>query len=197
MSHYRHLSIWKAALSLAVHLEGAVRRFSRYLKYTLGQELRGAAQHLCRMVTRANSAHGATRLHALDELVLAVEDMKTLITLAQETQAFAHFNEFALADEWAVDLGKQSGGWRVRSGPLLTPTFRCYSPTFIPTLNETPPCVPYIPITPHAIPVSLSVPPWLCLLCQLRPAGQRSPSMQAMAPLLTPPAWCGTNALTV
>jgi hypothetical protein len=76
MSHHRHLPIWKAAMALAVHLEGAVRRFSRYHKYTL----------------------------------------------AQETQAFAHFNEFALAAEWAVDLGKQSGGWRRRVRSEASPS---------------------------------------------------------------------------
>lgn len=44
MAHHRHLPIWKAALSLAVHLEQAVRRFARYHKYTLGQDLRLGAQ---------------------------------------------------------------------------------------------------------------------------------------------------------
>jgi hypothetical protein len=34
MARYRHLPIWEAALDLAVHLEHAVRRFSRYNKYT-------------------------------------------------------------------------------------------------------------------------------------------------------------------
>ena len=48
----------------------------------------------------------------LDELVLAVEDMKTLLLLAQEVRAFASFNEFAGATELTVSLGKQSGGWR-------------------------------------------------------------------------------------
>ena len=86
----------------------AVLRFSRYHKYTLGSELRQTAQRLCRLVARANDAHGERRAAALDELVLAVEEMKTLLTLAQETKAFANFNEFAVAAELAVGLGKQS-----------------------------------------------------------------------------------------
>jgi hypothetical protein len=117
MAHYRHLPVWKAALDLAVHLEHAVRRFPRYHKYTLGSELRQTAQRLCRLVARANDARDAARATALDELVSAVEEMKTLLTLAQEVKAFANFNEFAGATELVVSLGKQSGGWRRRVRP--------------------------------------------------------------------------------
>ena len=112
MAHYRHLPVWKAAMDLAVHLEHAVRRFPRYHKYTLGTELRQTAQRLCRWVARANNASGEARYKALDQLVLAVDEMKTLLTLAQEMQAFANFNEFAQATDLVVVLGKQSGGWR-------------------------------------------------------------------------------------
>ena len=114
MAHHRHLPIWKAALSLAVHLEQAVRRFARYHKYTLGQDLRLSAQRLCVRVARANDASGAARAQALDALVLAVEETKTQLALAQELGAFASFNDFAQATELAVSLGKQSGGWRRR-----------------------------------------------------------------------------------
>lgn len=86
MAHYRHLPVWKAALDLAVHLEHAMRRFPRYHKYTLGSELRQTAQRLCRLVVRANDARDAARAVALDELVGTVEEMKTLLTLAQEVK---------------------------------------------------------------------------------------------------------------
>ena len=114
MSHHRQLPVWKAAMDLAVHLEHAVRRFPRYHKYTLGTELRHTSQRLCQQVARANTLGGPLRAAALDELVLTVEEMKTLLTLAQETRAFAHFNEFATATQLTVGLGKQSGGWRRR-----------------------------------------------------------------------------------
>ena len=116
MARYRHLPIWKAALELAVHLEQAVRRFPRYHKYTLGSELRQTAQRLCRLVARANDAR-ETRALVLDDLVLTVEEMKTLLTLAKEIGAFAQFNDFATAAELTVSLGKQSGGWRRRVRP--------------------------------------------------------------------------------
>ena len=117
MARYAHLPIWKAAIDLAVHLEKAVRRFPRYHKYSLGSDLRQCARRLCRLVTRANEARAEARGKVLDELVLSVEDMKTLLTLAQETHAFGSFNEFATAADLAVSLGKQSGGWRRRVRP--------------------------------------------------------------------------------
>jgi hypothetical protein len=45
----------------------------------------------------------------LGELVLAVEDMKTLLAQAQQTRAFTHFNDFAQATEITVSPGSQ---WR-------------------------------------------------------------------------------------
>ena len=56
-------------MDLAVHLVHAVRRLSPDHTYTLGTELRHTAQRLCQQVK----------------------------FLAQETRAFAHFNEFATA----------------------------------------------------------------------------------------------------
>jgi len=108
-------------MELAVHLEHSVRRFPRYHKYTLGTELRQTAQRLCRWVARANNAGADARYAALDQLVLAVDEMKTLLTLAQELQVFANFNEFAQATELVVALGKQSGGWRRQVRPAVHP----------------------------------------------------------------------------
>ena len=112
MARTRHLPIWRTAFDLAAHLERCVARFSRAHKYALGSELRQTARRLCRLVTRANAARAEQRARVLDELVMAVEDMKTLLLLAQEVRAFASFNEFAGATELTVSLGKQSGGWR-------------------------------------------------------------------------------------
>lgn len=111
MARYTHLPIWKDAIDLAVHLEKAVQRFPRYHKYSLGSDLRECARRLCRLVVRANEARAAARGKVLEELVLTVEDMKTLLTLGQETRAFGSFNEFATAADLVVSLGKQSGGW--------------------------------------------------------------------------------------
>ncbi len=61
MSHARQLPLYQAAMDLAVHLEGAVRRFSRYHKYTLGSGLRRVSQRLCRLVTQAAQCGAARR----------------------------------------------------------------------------------------------------------------------------------------
>ena len=65
-----------------------------------------------RLVVRVNDVRDAARALALDEWVLCVEEMKPLLTLAQENKAFANFNEFAGATELTLSLGKQSGGRR-------------------------------------------------------------------------------------
>lgn len=101
-------------MDLAVHPEHAVRCYPRYHKYTLGTELRRSTQRLCQQMARANNLGGLSRATAFDELVPTVEEMKTLLTLAQETRAFTHFNEFATATQRTVGLGKRSGGWRRR-----------------------------------------------------------------------------------
>lgn len=62
MARHRHLPIWKSAFDLVVHLENAVRRFPRYHKYALGQELRQCARRLCRLVAQANDARDAMRV---------------------------------------------------------------------------------------------------------------------------------------
>ena len=116
MAKYSHLPIWKTGMSLAVHLENAIRRFPRYHKYTLGSDLRHKALTICTLVARANSAHGVKRFQTLEELVYSVEEIKTLVQLAREVQAWANQNEFLQATEYVVDIGKQAASWHRSSG---------------------------------------------------------------------------------
>lgn len=61
-----HLPIWRDAQRLLVWAEQAVRRFSRYHKYTLGAQLREQALTVCRLVIRAQAtarAEVVTELH--------------------------------------------------------------------------------------------------------------------------------------
>lgn len=116
MARYEHLPIWRDANRLLVVIEEAVRGFPRYHKYTLGADMRRQAMSICRLIVRAVSGGGG-RLQRVENLMLAVEDIKIQITLAKEVRGFASFKEFQQAAELAVALGKQSGGWwkRVRS----------------------------------------------------------------------------------
>ena len=55
MARYDHLPIYRSAMKLAVHLEQTVRGFPRYVKYTLGSEMRHEAQRIVGLVIRANN----------------------------------------------------------------------------------------------------------------------------------------------
>jgi len=58
MRHLNHLSIWRDANRLLVAIEQAVRRFTRYHKYTLGTDLRRQAMNVCRLILRAADKGG-------------------------------------------------------------------------------------------------------------------------------------------
>ena len=111
MARYDHLPIWKDAVSLAVLLEEAVRRFPRYHKYALGADLRRQAYAVCRGVVVANGERDG-RARAVERLAVAVEELKLLVQMGKEVKAFASFKEFERAAELAVALSKQSGEWR-------------------------------------------------------------------------------------
>jgi len=124
------LPIWRDVTRLAVEMERAVRNFPRYHKYALGSDLRRQAMLVCRGVTRAFHAETRQeRLRTLDSLVLAVEDLKLLIQLAKELQAFAGFAEFARIAELAVLVGKQSGGWRKSARAKARPEVQAVAAT--------------------------------------------------------------------
>lgn len=52
MARYDHLPIYRSAMKLAVHLENTVRGFPRYVKYTLGSEMRHEAQRVVGLIIR-------------------------------------------------------------------------------------------------------------------------------------------------
>jgi len=120
MARYQHLPIWHDANRLLIVIEEAVRQFPRYHKYTLGADLRRQAMNVCRRIIRANSLRQG-REQQLEQLVLAVEDLKVLLQLGKEVQAFASFKQFQEAAELAVAVGKQSGGWWKRARPEVQP----------------------------------------------------------------------------
>ena len=92
--------------------EQTVRRFARYHKYTVGSQLRVQALTLCRLVLRAQGASGASRLHVVRELHLAAEELKLLLQLGKEVQAFRSWAEFEQGVELALSLARQAAGWR-------------------------------------------------------------------------------------
>jgi len=121
MARYEHLPIYKAAMDLGVYLEMMVHNFSRYHKYTIGQEIRNLAREIIKLIIRANSARDKSNI--LSELVTQCEILKTMLFFAKETKALQSFKAFQHASSLAVVLCKQSEGWlkSSRKGPNHQP----------------------------------------------------------------------------
>jgi hypothetical protein len=111
MGPMQNTPLWRDANRLLVCIEEAVRRFPRYHKYTLGTDLRRQAMGICRLIIRAVGAPKAQRRAQVQRLVHAVDDLKVLIQLGKEVQAFRGFGEFQVIVELAVAVGRQAGGW--------------------------------------------------------------------------------------
>ncbi len=113
--------IYRDCRRLLVHTEGAVRRFARYHKYTVGTDLRQCAMGLMRCVHRAVHDRARVAEH-VGALVWLVDDYKLNLQLAMEVGAFSpaaqggaglgSFNAFEQAATLAATIGKQCGGWR-------------------------------------------------------------------------------------
>lgn len=117
--------IYRDCRRLLVHTEEAVRRFSRYHKYTVGTDLRQGAMRIMRTVNQA--VHDKPRQHEhVQQLVWRVDEYKLTLQLAMDVGAFAHsarttrgakttpspgFGAFEQAALLAQAVGKQCGGW--------------------------------------------------------------------------------------
>jgi hypothetical protein len=93
MNFYENLPIYKLATEFAVRMDKVVREFSRFHKYALGARLRNSALDLVLLVARANRRE--ERVAALDLLCRQVEELKVMLNLGKELQAFQSFREFA------------------------------------------------------------------------------------------------------
>jgi len=103
------LPIYKSALSLAVYMEQIVRRFEKYHKYTMGVELRQKSKRLLFAINRVNMSED--KLQALRVLRDTCEDMKMLIQLSKELEAFKNFKQFEHSSLLTVTVCKQAQAW--------------------------------------------------------------------------------------
>jgi len=120
-AYYEGLPIYKAAVEVAVTLDGVVRRFGRHHKYALGLELRRQSIEIVQLVAAANRRDG--RAAAQERLCKCAENLKILVNLGKELQAFASFAQFAQVASQVVDLARQAEAWRRHSlgaGPERT-----------------------------------------------------------------------------
>ena len=107
---YEAPPILRLAERLLVEVEEAVRRFPRYHKYSLGQDLRAQSMTIARLCHRAWHDK-AGQGDWLKQLVWAVDDLKISLQLGMRIKAFSSFHQFEQLALLTGELGKQSGGW--------------------------------------------------------------------------------------
>src|SRR5258708_7244272 len=109
MAQTEHLPIYKAAYDLCLYFEQVVRNFSRYQKYSLGQDLRDGARRVLKLIVRANGRRekGRVLLQVREEL----EELKVLLRLCHDGQAFPNFKTFEHAIRLVTGIARQNEGW--------------------------------------------------------------------------------------
>ncbi len=126
MARYDHLPIYRSAMKLAVHLETVVRGFPRYVKYTLGSEMRLKSQQAVALIIKANG-----RRDKRETLVLLRDELEQLLVQAricQETGGFRSFASFATTVELVGQVVRQAEGWLKASGARGAPEPQGTSP---------------------------------------------------------------------
>jgi hypothetical protein len=106
---YDNLPIYKATLNLCVYIETIVKSFDKYHKYTIGEDLRNTSKELLFLIHRANISYD--KKEKLESLKNRCEDLKMLIYLSKELQAFKSFKQFEYSSKLTIEVCRQSQGW--------------------------------------------------------------------------------------
>jgi hypothetical protein len=109
MAQSEHLPIYKAAYDLCLYCEQIVRNFSRYHKYSIGQDLRDGARRVLKLIVRANARRD--KAPVLLEIREEVEELKVLLRLCHDAKAFPNFNSFEHAIGLVTNIARQNEGW--------------------------------------------------------------------------------------
>jgi len=103
--------IARKAEALAVAIENAVRGFARFNKYAIGSELRAAAMLVVKVCNRAWRDR-SRQMQWVDKLVWVIDELKVVVQLAKQLNAFKSFSQFEAIIRMADDVGRCAGGWR-------------------------------------------------------------------------------------
>lgn len=90
MRYLAQLPIWRSANRLLLEIEQAVRGFSRYHKYTIGQHLRETAMRIGQALHRTFSRRNS-QIKKVQQVAELIDDIKMQIQLAKELHAFHSF----------------------------------------------------------------------------------------------------------
>ena len=89
MAKYEHLPIYKASMELVVFIENAVKGFSRYHKYSIGERLRELSWEVITLIVKANNTPVKARKPLLVTLRDKIEEVNIALNVAKELKAFA------------------------------------------------------------------------------------------------------------
>jgi hypothetical protein len=109
MAQTEHLPIYKATYDLCLYFEQIVRNFSRYHKYSIGQDLRDAARRVLKLIVRANAR--GDKAPVLLEIREEVEELKVLLRLCHDAKGFPNFNSFEHGIRLVTHIARQNEGW--------------------------------------------------------------------------------------
>jgi len=102
MAKYDQLPIYRKGLELIVFLEKAVRQFSRYHKYSIGERLRQTSWNVVTLVVKSNNTPVSERRELLVSLRDKIEEVNIALTVAKELEAFSNHNSWQQAARMAV-----------------------------------------------------------------------------------------------
>jgi hypothetical protein len=111
--YYDNLPIFKSALNLVVYIETIVKGFDKYHKYTIGVDLREYSKELLFLIQRANMSR--SKEEELIALRNKCEEMKMLIRIAKELEAFKGFKQFEHSSKLTMEVVTQAQGWLTKT----------------------------------------------------------------------------------
>ena len=118
-AYYEGLPIYRAALDTTVAVHKAVATFSKLHKYALGAQLQRQSIEIVELVAASNRKED--RVATLPQLCRAAENLKILVNLGKELEAFASFGQYAQIAQRVVDLARQAQAWRRHSASGARP----------------------------------------------------------------------------
>lgn len=121
--------IAKAAARIRATIEGAVGRFARKDRYSVGADLRDGSRQIVRLTIQA-WREPQRRLLKVRELSAAIDNFKLDLMLATDVAAFRGDREAEAIGREVKSLGEQCGGWlkelhrKGQNGPASSPVQR-------------------------------------------------------------------------
>jgi hypothetical protein len=105
----QNFPIFRSALELCVYIETIVKGFDKYHRYTIGEDMRKFSKDMIFIINRVGLVKDRKR--ALIRLRDRCEDMKMLILISKELEAFSSFKQFEHSSKITSDIAKQAQAW--------------------------------------------------------------------------------------